>query len=215
MCIPLALPRCQRFVLSAALCRRIYVFSDPDICQHLATRAHSLPCCRWTRRMWVMAMIGPAVFGISYWLLAVERHRWRYGYYHVHQACFGLQNSDVFVRWRALDKVSNVRPFTCAHVHVEICCRRHSVESYSVHAAAVTGKQWWAGHWYTLVQFGQLSGLFPHRRGARRRRIESVNHNTAYADGSEASMEGEGCTVWRAVPSGGHGGAWHSQRCPK
>ena len=66
-------------------------------------------------RMWGMWMVAPALLGAGYWVLGVERTRWRYGYYHVHQACSWLRDSDPYVRWSALDKVSNVRlPFPAA-----------------------------------------------------------------------------------------------------
>lgn len=76
--------------------------------------------------MWGMWLIVPALMGVAYWVLGVERYRWRYGYYHVHQACDWLRDSDPSVRWGALDKVSNVCPqpslFTEARqAHAEVC----------------------------------------------------------------------------------------------
>jgi hypothetical protein len=70
--------------------------------------------CRWTWRMWA-TFAAPALISTALiWVYGVERHRWRYGYYHVHQAALWLRDDDPAVRWRALDHISNVRFLLCA-----------------------------------------------------------------------------------------------------
>jgi hypothetical protein len=59
--------------------------------------------------MWLLFLAAPALAALAYWLYVEEWNRWRYGYYHIHQAVFDLRHSDARVRWHALDNVSNVR----------------------------------------------------------------------------------------------------------
>jgi hypothetical protein len=66
--------------------------------------------------MWLLYLAGPLTLYALWRLFFVERHRWRNGYYHVHQAVDGLRSPDAAARWRALDAVCNVRagPFSSA-----------------------------------------------------------------------------------------------------
>lgn len=57
--------------------------------------------------MWAQFLVGPALLYALY-SFVVSWHRWRYGYYHIHQATEDLKSENVFVRWSALDTISNV-----------------------------------------------------------------------------------------------------------
>eukprot|EP00892_Ulva_mutabilis_P008690 jgi/Ulvmu1/6193/UM028_0049.1 len=61
----------------------------------------------WTWGMWAQFLVGPAVLYVIY-SVVVSWHRWRYGYYHIHQVAEDLRSTDVFTRWTALDRISNM-----------------------------------------------------------------------------------------------------------
>jgi hypothetical protein len=81
--------------------------------------------------MWLLFATGPAALYVLHRLYVVEWYRWRHGYYHVHEAVDLLQSPDDAVRWRALDKVCNVRYPMPAYTHACECVtlkmRRHKL----------------------------------------------------------------------------------------
>lgn len=90
---------------SSVLCGKVMLAWHVDIAD--MHHAIALLTCRWTWTMWGQFLAAPALLCALY-SLTVSWHRWRYGYYHVHQAAEDLKSDDICIRWSALDTISNV-----------------------------------------------------------------------------------------------------------
>ena len=65
--------------------------------------------CRWNWKQWALWAATPLSLFLLFWVYIVEWYRWRYGYYHIHQAVEALASDDIDEVWTAVDRVSSVR----------------------------------------------------------------------------------------------------------